>query len=387
MTGYLPLARKYRPKTLKDLYGQDILRDVFTAGIESGNLHHAFLFYGTRGVGKTTTARILALSLNCQKSDKPTTEPCLECKACKATLTNTNPDIIEFDAASNTGVDSIRRIIEECRYPNSFCRYKIYIIDEVHMLSNSAFNAFLKLLEEPPLNVKFIFATTEVKKIPMTILSRCQKFMLNSATSGIIKEYLRDIYNKEGYEFDEQALDIIAKYANGSFRDSLSLSETVLMHSGYKKITHDVAQKVLAIPNEEVYFELFKDLVNADVKDALSIFEKVKDFSASELINGLMFLINEAMIAIAVKENQDSKINELIENGTINMPKLHIFWDVCIQCLESLRVYQNSNLIQVFIIRVCYAVNMPTVADVTKMLEDDSVEKILQSFPGSKILS
>jgi hypothetical protein len=132
---------------------------------------------------------------------------------------------------------------------------------------------------------------------------------------------------------------------------------------------------------------LFKDLVNADVKDALSIFEKVKDFSASELINGLMFLINEAMIAIAVKENQDSKINELIENGTINMPKLHIFWDVCIQCLESLRVYQNSNLIQVFIIRVCYAVNMPTVADVTKMLEDDSVEKILQSFPGSKILS
>lgn len=387
MTNYLPLARKYRPKTLKDLYGQDVLRDVFTAGIESGNLHHAFLFYGTRGVGKTTTARILALSLNCQKSDTAVTEPCLECRACKATLDNANPDIIEFDAASNTGVDSIRQIIEECKYPNAFCRYKIYIIDEVHMLSNSAFNAFLKLLEEPPMNVKFIFATTEVRKIPMTILSRCQKFMLNSPDSNTIQNYLKDIFTKEGYEFDEKSLEVIAKYANGSFRDSLSLSETILMHSGYKKITQDIVSKVLAVPNEEIYINLFKHLVKADVKNAIEMFGDVKGFTASELITGLMTLINKAMIGVALKEKVEDEIDHLISTGEINMPKLHIFWDICIQCLDSLRIYQNEEILKIFIIRVCYAINMPTVADVSKMLEDESVEKILQNFSGAKILS
>ena len=201
---------------LSELIGQDVFVKTISNAINIDKLHHAFLLTGTRGVGKTSSARILALSLNCKKYDKPTLTPCLECECCKAILNGTNPDVVEFDAASNTGKDEIHEVvIDKINFASMMSRYKVYIIDEVHMLSKSAFNALLKTLEEPPANVKFIFATTEVNKVPITILSRCQKFYLKNVPEEIILSHLQNICEQEKVVYDADGLKLISKYANG----------------------------------------------------------------------------------------------------------------------------------------------------------------------------
>jgi len=228
---YRVLARKYRPTTFAEMIGQDALVRTLTNAIASGRLAHAFVLTGVRGVGKTTTARILARALNCVGPDGkggPTADPCGVCEPCRTILADRNVDVMEMDAASRTGVDDIREIIDGVRYGPVASRYKIYIIDEVHMLTKEAFNALLKTLEEPPEHVKFIFATTEPQKIPITILSRCQRFDFAGVSSAAIQARLAQIAAAEGVKVEPEALQILASRAAGSMRDSQSLLEQLL---------------------------------------------------------------------------------------------------------------------------------------------------------------
>ena len=232
---YRVLARKYRPTTFKALIGQDALVRTLTNALASGRLPHAWLLTGVRGVGKTSTARIIARALNCIGEDgqgEPTPNPCGVCENCAAIAEDRHVDVLEMDAASRTGVGDIREIIESVRYRPTSARYKVYIIDEVHMLSSAAFNALLKTLEEPPPHVKFVFATTEVRKLPVTVLSRCQRFDLRRVDIATLSAHFSEIAETEGARIEKDALALISLAADGSVRDGLSLLDQAIAHSG-----------------------------------------------------------------------------------------------------------------------------------------------------------
>lgn len=229
------LARKYRPQTFSELIGQDAMVTTLGNAIKRDRLAHAFLLTGVRGVGKTSTARLIAKALNCIGPDGqggPTIDPCGVCEPCRAIAEGRHIDVIEMDAASHTGVDDVREIIEASRYSAVSARYKIYIIDEVHMLSKSAFNALLKTLEEPPAHVKFLFATTEVNKVPVTVLSRCQRFDLRRIPAELLAEHFARVTQAEGFEAEPEALALIARAAEGSARDGLSILDQAIAHAG-----------------------------------------------------------------------------------------------------------------------------------------------------------
>src|SRR5215468_9515527 len=240
---YRVLARKYRPATFAQLTGQEAMVRTLTNAIASGRIAQACMLTGVRGVGKTTTARIIARALNCVGPDgkrtAPTIDPCGLCEPCRAIAESRHLDVQEMDAASRTGIDDIREIIEGTRYAPASARYKVYIIDEVHMLSKQAFNGFLKTLEEPPPHVKFIFATTEIRKVPVTVLSRCQRFDLRRIETPELLAHLRSISDKEKIEIEDGALALIARAAEGSVRDSLSLLDQAIAHEEGHAITAD----------------------------------------------------------------------------------------------------------------------------------------------------
>src|SRR5215207_6062248 len=231
---YRVLARKYRPQTFGELIGQDAMVKTLANAIDRGRIAHAFLLTGVRGVGKTSTARLVAKALNCVGPDEqggPTISPCGVCEQCRAIAEGRHIDVIEMDAASHTGVDDVREIIDAVRYASVSARYKIYIIDEVHMLSKNAFNALLKTLEEPPAHVKFLFATTEVDKLPVTVLSRCQRFDLRRIPKDLLEQQFASICRREGVEAEPEALSIIASAAEGSSRDGLSILDQAIAHA------------------------------------------------------------------------------------------------------------------------------------------------------------
>ena len=263
---YRVLARKYRPAAFSELIGQEALVRTLTNAIEGGRLAHAYLFTGVRGVGKTTTARILARALNCIGIDGrggPTVSPCGECDPCVAIAEDRHVDVIEMDAASRTGVDDIRELIDGVRYRPVSARNKIYIIDEVHMLSKGAFNALLKTLEEPPENVIFIFATTEIRKLPMTVLSRCQRFDLRRVEAEVLAAHFATIVEREGVTASAAALALIARAADGSVRDGLSILDQAIAHCG-GKIEEAAVRDMLglaAADRVEVVFHLRRELV------------------------------------------------------------------------------------------------------------------------------
>ena len=220
---FIVLARKYRPQTFSELIGQDVLVQALSNAFKLNKLAHAFLLTGVRGIGKTTTARIIARTINCENLNPNNFESCNKCDSCKSIYNESNMDVLEMDAASRTGVDDVREIIDNVKYKPVSLKYKIFIIDEVHMLSKSAFNALLKTLEEPPLHVKFIFATTEVKKIPITILSRCQRFDLQRINNKTLTEHLNKISKIEKISISNESIYLIVRAADGSARDALSL--------------------------------------------------------------------------------------------------------------------------------------------------------------------
>lgn len=268
---YQVLARKYRPSNFEGLIGQDPLVRTLSNAFAHDRIAHAFVMTGVRGVGKTTTARIIAKGLNCTGEDGtggPTTKPCDLCASCRAITEGRSVDVIEMDAASRTGVNDIREIIDSVQYRAASSRFKVYIIDEVHMLSTSAFNALLKTLEEPPAHVKFIFATTEIRKIPVTVLSRCQRFDLRRIEPEVMQDFLSDVVAKEKAEIDAVALGLITRAAEGSVRDALSLLDQAISHSN-AKITGDAVRDMLGLANRSGVMDLFERIMKGDAPGAL----------------------------------------------------------------------------------------------------------------------
>ena len=269
---YRVLARKYRPQTFSDLIGQETLVKTLANALQYGRLAHAFVLTGVRGIGKTTTARIIAKGLNCVGEDGqggPTINPCGVCSNCLSITEDRHVDVLEMDAASRTGVDDIREIIDGVRYKPVGARYKIYIIDEVHMLSKNAFNALLKTLEEPPENVKFIFATTEIRKVPITVLSRCQRFDLRRISIEDLINLFSAICEKENIKADSEALRLIARAADGSARDGLSLLDQSMALTD-DQISPELVQKMLGLGGKKELFDLFEEVMQGNLPEALS---------------------------------------------------------------------------------------------------------------------
>lgn len=285
---YTVLARRYRSKTFDDVVGQNHVAQTLKKAITSGRVAHAFLFCGTRGVGKTSMARILAKALNCDRSDGPTPQPCGECASCEAIAKGEDLDVVEIDAASNTGVDNIREVIENAQYRPARCRFKIFIIDEVHMLSKNAFNALLKTLEEPPGHVKFILATTEPEKVPATIQSRCQRYDFRNIPTREIAGHLRDICRHENIDADEDALLLIAKAGAGSMRDALSLLDR-LLSVGEDKLSVDLIEQLLGLPKSQLIFDLAQAIGQGQIPSVLDQVDAILagGLSAESLIAAL----------------------------------------------------------------------------------------------------
>ncbi|MCH7813296.1 MAG: DNA polymerase III subunit gamma/tau, partial [Planctomycetes bacterium] len=270
---YTVLARKYRSRTFDEIVGQDAIATTLRNAIESGRVHHGYLFTGTRGVGKTSMARILAKSLNCLEHEQPTATPCCECESCRMIAEGEDIDVIEIDAASNTGVDNIRDLRSNAIYRPARARFKVYIIDEVHMLSTGAFNALLKTLEEPPGHVKFIMATTEIQKVPATIQSRCQRFDFRSIDAGAIAEQLDRILDSENIQADPSVVRRVSRLANGSMRDALSLLDQLLAF-GVAKLDENLIEQILPTAHNELVFDLLDKVAAHDAAGALQSVER-----------------------------------------------------------------------------------------------------------------
>lgn len=299
---YTVLARRYRPQQFADLVGQEPVAQALTNAIESGRVAHAYLFTGARGVGKTSAARILAKAINCTTG--PTTRPCGQCEICQAITSGDDQDVLEIDGASNRGIDEIRELRQNVQYRPTRSRCKIYIIDEVHMLTKEAFNALLKTLEEPPAHVKFIFATTEVQKVPVTILSRCQRFDFAGIGLNQILDRLKEIVAAEGMQADDEALETVARRAGGSMRDAQSLLDQLLAFSG-KKLTVDTVHQLLGTAHEERVVTLAGAVLAKDAKQVLEMLNDVanRGQQIGELLDQLieywrdLMVVNSAGIA------------------------------------------------------------------------------------------
>jgi DNA polymerase-3 subunit gamma/tau len=289
---YRVLARKYRPQSFAELIGQDAMVQTLGNAIRRDRLAHAFLLTGVRGVGKTSTARLIAKALNCVGPDGqggPTIEPCGVCEPCRAIAEGRHIDVVEMDAASHTGVDDVREIIEAVRYAAVSARYKVYIVDEVHMLSKNAFNALLKTLEEPPAHVKFLFATTEVNKVPVTVLSRCQRFDLRRIPAETLATHFADVAAKEGVEVEPQALALIARAAEGSARDGLSILDQAIAH-GAGGVTAEQVRTMLGLSDRGAIRRLLGLLLGGDAQGALAALRDQYDLGVepSAVLRGLL---------------------------------------------------------------------------------------------------
>ncbi len=332
MQHYVVLSRKYRPKGLSDLIGQEVLAKSLRSCLETKKVPHAFLFHGIRGVGKTTTARILARCLCCIGSDGKTditSSPCGICRSCVAMEKDQHLDIMEFDAASRTGVDDIREVIEATQYAPVLGRYKIFIIDEVHMLSKSAFNALLKTLEEPPAHVKFIFATTEAQKVPETVLSRCMAFRLHPVSPDALAEHLINIAQKEDYTLEKNAAGLISEESEGSVRDALSILEQALMLSAETKIvTLDSVLKMLGGATSDDVKVLLKLILDAKTKEAL---QKSEELFAKGTDPYVLFKNMQNVLYRTIVD----KVNGKITNYSLS--NLLYIWQIFLRQTENLR--------------------------------------------------
>jgi len=303
---YTVLARKYRSQTFDEVIGQDPIAKTLKNAIKTGRVAHAYLFAGTRGVGKTTMARVLAKSLNCLAVDAPTTEPCCKCGSCVAINTGEDIDVVEIDGASNRGIDEVRQLRENAIYRPARCRFKIYIIDEVHMLTVPAFNALLKILEEPPSHVKFIFATTEPNKVIATIQSRCQRFDFSNISASKIAEQLRSILKQEKIKYQEDLILPLARMANGSMRDGLSLLDR-LISTGVESLSVELLEEFLGQPNSEKIYDLIGQIGDSDAAGTLAAVEDLVNTGLSEvqIVGSLIEYMRDLMVVKATGAESD----------------------------------------------------------------------------------
>lgn len=362
---YLVLARKYRPQTFAEVIGQEAMVRILSNAIETGRIAHAFILTGVRGVGKTTTARIIARALNCigpDGSGGPTTAPCGVCLNCRAIADDRHGDVSEIDAASHTGVDDVRDIIEAVRYRPLSARYKIYIIDEVHMLSKNAFNALLKTLEEPPPDVKFVFATTEVHRVPVTVLSRCQRFSLRRVPIDQLVEHYRRIAEAEGITVAPAALGLIAHAADGSVRDGLSLLDQAIALSGAAPIEESSVREMLGVADRNLISDLFETTLKGDAAGALDRVNQLYQDGADPLVilqELLSFTHHVTCIKLAPGADVPEHAQALA--AALALPVLARTWQMLLKGLEEAQTAPSPiQAAQMVLIRLAYVSDLPT---------------------------
>ncbi len=357
------LALKYRPQTFDDLIGQEVVAETITNSIKADKIPNAYLFTGIRGIGKTTIARIVAKSLNCLNGIENKCKN--KCENCDAITNSNHIDILEMDAASKTGVDDVRDLIEFSRYGPTSAKYKIFIIDEVHMLSKQAFNALLKTLEEPPEYLKFIFATTEIKKIPITVVSRCQRFDLSRIKSSELFEFIKNIKEKENGKVSDEALKLIVKISEGSVRDALSLLDRALLSLDEKtELDLNAAQKIFGYFDKSQLINLFKLILRGDEEKVINIYRKIYDQGVepkvfmNDFLEILYYFKNINSLSLestnfSLNDEEFSKIKEI--SNQVDTEVLILFWQFAISSLEELDIVSNQHLsIEMFLIRLMH---------------------------------
>jgi DNA polymerase III subunit gamma/tau len=376
---YRVLARKYRPQSFDQLIGQDAMVTTLANAIERDRIAHAFLLTGVRGVGKTSTARLIAKALNCVGSDgqgQPTIQPCGVCEHCRSIAEGRHIDVIEMDAASHTGVDDVREIIDAVRYASVSARYKIYIIDEVHMLSKNAFNALLKTLEEPPEHVKFLFATTEVNKVPVTVLSRTQRFDLKRIDAQKLVEHFAEVARAEGVEAEPEALAMIARAAEGSARDGLSiLDQAIAFGSG--KVTANQVRDMLGLADRGRIRDLLELILKGDAPSALAAMDEANalGMDPAALLRGLLEALHSATRAKAGGQAQALLSAEQREFAEMLADKLswgqiHRLWQMLLKGLSDVTVAPDPQEAAVMaILRLIHSAELPDPATILERLE------------------
>ena len=387
MSEYRVLARKYRPKDFDDLIGQEVLVRTLSNAIAQNRLAHAFLLTGIRGIGKTTTARIIARALNCMGEvgqGSATIRPCGVCPNCIAIMQDRHVDVIEMDAASRTGVDDIREIIDTVHYAPANARYKIYIIDEVHMLSKNAFNALLKTLEEPPPHTKFIFATTEIRKVPVTVLSRCQRFDLRRIDSQQLTQHYLNVAAKEDAVADESAIKLIARAADGSVRDGLSLLDQAIAR-GDGKVTLDDVKDMLGLADRSLSLDLCRQLLRGEMPAALDSFGQMQSAGADPLqvlqdLAELIHLLTKAQAIPSYAAHPDVAEGDrelLTALSDIKIPALTRCWQILLKGITEVQSAANpAQAAEIVLIRLAYAANLPPPGEL--------IEKLRTTAPGTR---
>jgi DNA polymerase-3 subunit gamma/tau len=381
---YRVLARKYRPQTFSELIGQEAMVRTLANAIARDRLAHAFLMTGVRGVGKTSTARLIAKALNCVGTDGqggPTIDPCGVCEPCTAIAEGRHIDVIEMDAASNTGVDDVREIIEQVRYAAVSARYKIYIIDEVHMLSRNAFNALLKTLEEPPPHVKFLFATTEVDKLPVTVLSRTQRFDLRRIPAALLAEHFGKVCALEGVEAEPEALSIIANAAEGSVRDGLSILDQAIAHAdldGEGKVAAARVRDMLGLADKSAQRRLLGHLLSGDVKALLGAVDEQYALGVEPLalMRALMDLVHRVTLAQvsggepdAPSEDERAALADFA--ARLGAAELHRLWQLLLKGHDEVRTGPDPLVsLQMALLRILHAAQMPDPGKLAKRIEE-----------------
>ena len=380
---YKVLARKYRPVDFAELIGQDAMVRTLSNAIETGRLAHAFILTGVRGIGKTTTARIIAKALNCIGKDgkgSATIEPCGVCENCLSISESRHVDVMEMDAASRTGIDDIREIIDGVKYASVSARFKIYIIDEVHMLSRNAFNALLKTLEEPPEHVKFIFATTEIRKVPVTVLSRCQRFDLRRISIDELMSHYSNIAKKENCEIEEAALGMIARAAEGSVRDGLSLLDQAFAH-GAGQVNEEQVRDMLGLADRAQIFDLYKDILSGKTADALAKLHHQFHHGADPavIIQDMLEITHWLTRLKVVPEAGDDLVTSEAERkqglemaSGLSVPVLTRTWQMLLKGTEEVRISPNPmSAAEMVIVRLTYSSNLPTPEDLIKQIKNN----------------
>ena len=378
---YKVLARKYRPETFKDLVGQAAMVQTLKNAFEADRIAQAFILTGIRGTGKTTTARIIAKGLNCIGLDQkggPTVEPCGKCSNCTAIIEGNHVDVLEMDAASRTGVDDIREIIESIYYKASSGRFKVYIIDEVHMLSNNAFNALLKTLEEPPKHVKFIFATTEIRKVPVTVLSRCQRFDLRRIEPEEMIALLQRITKSEGVNVSEDAFRMITRAAEGSARDATSLLDQAISHGGGSSDAKHV-RAMLGIADRGRVLDLFKMIMQGDAAAALTELNSQYSDGADPIVvlkdlAEITHWISVSKITPDMNEDPtitpDERTRGIELSKTLSMRALTRMWQMLIKSLGEIAIAPSPIMAaEMIIIRLTHAADLPPTDELLKIIE------------------
>jgi DNA polymerase III subunit gamma/tau len=382
---YRVLARKYRPKGFEDLIGQEAMVRTLRNAFDANRIHQAYIFTGVRGVGKTTTARIIARALNYEKADGSVKQPTIVMPdygtQCEAIIESRHIDVIEMDAASNTGVDNVREIIEAVRYRPAYARYKVYIIDEVHMLSGSAFNALLKTLEEPPEHVKFLFATTEIRKLPITVLSRCQRFDLKRIDTPLMMHHLKGICALESVTIDDEALALIARASEGSVRDGLSLLDQAIAH-GAGTIAADQIREMLGLADRARIIDLFEHLMRGDIAASLSELSAQYDSGADpvSVITDLADYVHTVtrLKLAPVTSNDPSLTENEKKRGAAFAESLSIrvltrAWQILTKGLPDVQTAPRPIVAaEMLLVRLAFAADLPTPDEALKLLRDGS---------------